>query len=243
MFGEPAARQGEHSVAIDNATGHTMQTSTLRTSRRNATRRPANAVGVGVPAFQESVFDAAQLPDEGAAVADITAVSWADTAPHRGYLVAFARRRLMDPALAEDLVHDVFEAVASGRAVFGGRSALRSWLVAILKHKIVDLVRQRVGHDSLDTGGGHGGDDDNDFGDGFGFGLTCPQPRPDEVAEQRERLAQTLARIQALPDSLRQVVELRLLRDASSDEVCQRLCITEQNLFVRLHRARKLLAS
>jgi RNA polymerase sigma-70 factor, ECF subfamily len=243
MFGEPAARQGEHSVAIDNATGHTMHTSTLRTSLRNAIKHPVSTVGVGVPAFQESVFDAAQFPDDAAAVTDITPVSWADMAPHRSYLVAFARRRLMDPALAEDLVHDVFEAVASGRAVFGGRSALRSWLVAILKHKIVDLVRQRVGHDSLDTGGGHVGDDDNDFGDGVGFGLTCPQPRPDEVAEQRERLAQTLQRIQALPDSLRQVVELRLLRDASSDEVCKRLCITEQNLFVRLHRARKLLAS
>jgi RNA polymerase sigma-70 factor, ECF subfamily len=171
-----------------------------------------------------------------------TDVSWADMAPHRSYLVAFAKRRLLDPALAEDLVHDVFEAVASGRALFGGRSALRSWLVAILKHKIVDLVRQRVGHDSLDTGGGSA-DDDGDFTDGFGFGLTCPQPRPDEVAEQRERLSQTLARIQALPDSLRQVVELRLLRDAPSHEVCRLLSISEQNLFVRLHRARKMLLS
>jgi RNA polymerase sigma-70 factor, ECF subfamily len=170
-----------------------------------------------------------------------TDVSWADMAPHRSYLVAFAKRRLLDPALAEDLVHDVFEAVASGRALFGGRSALRSWLVAILKHKIVDLVRQRVGHDSLDTGAGYGGDDDGDFADAFA--LECPQPQPDEVAEHRERLRQTLARIQALPDSLRQVVELRLLRDAPSDEVCRLLSITEQNLFVRLHRARKMLLS
>ena len=80
---------------------------------------------------------------------------------------------------------------------FGGRSALRSWLVAILKHKIVDLVRQRVGHDSLDDG-----DDD---GDG-GSVLECPQPRPDEVAEQRQRLRQTLARSTTLPATLREVV-------------------------------------
>jgi RNA polymerase sigma-70 factor, ECF subfamily len=168
------------------------------------------------------------------------AVSWADMSAHRSYLVAFAKRRLMDPALAEDLVHDVFEAVASGRAVFGGRSALRSWLVAILKHKIVDLVRQRVGHDSLD--GFH--DTDGDSNDEqTHFALECPQPRPDEVAEQRERLAQTLQRIKALPATLREVVELRLLRDATSDEVCRTLAISEQNLFVRLHRARRMLAS
>jgi RNA polymerase sigma-70 factor (ECF subfamily) len=162
------------------------------------------------------------------------AVGWADLAPHREALVAFARRRLMDPALAEDLVHDVFEAVASGRAVFGGRSALRSWLTAILKHKIVDLVRERSGHDSLDAA-----DDD----DGEGYALECPQPRPEEVAEQRQRLAQTLERIGKLPDNLRRVVELRLLHDQSTEAVCEALDITEQNLFVRLHRARRALAS
>ncbi|MDQ2779276.1 MAG: sigma-70 family RNA polymerase sigma factor [Pseudomonadota bacterium] len=161
------------------------------------------------------------------------AVGWDDMAPHRAYLVAFARRKLMDPALAEDLVHDVFEAVASGRAVFGGRSALRSWLVAILKHKIVDLVRQRVGHDSFEA------EDEQ----GEGMALESPQPRPDEIAEQRQRLHQTLLRIAALPDTLREAVELRLLRDQSSQQVCQALAITEQNLFVRLHRARRVLAS
>lgn len=164
--------------------------------------------------------------------ADPAAVGWPELLPHRAYLVAFARRRLMDPSLAEDLVHDVFEAVASGRAVFGGRSALRSWLVAILKHKIVDLVRQRVGHDSLD-----GGDDADE-----GPTLECPQPRPDEIAEQRQRLRQTLRRIAALPDTLREVVERRVLRDEDSGEVCAALSISEQNLFVRLHRARRALA-
>ena len=165
------------------------------------------------------------------------AVGWPDLAAHRSYLVQFARRRLMDPALAEDLVHDVFEAVITGRAEFGGRSALRSWLVAILKHKIVDLVRQRAGHDSLDQG--HG--DDADEGPGLEF--TCPQPRPDEVAEQRQRLQRTLHRIGELPATLRQVIELRVLQDRSTEDVCRTLAISEQNLFVRLHRARRVLAS
>jgi len=38
-------------------------------------------------------------------------VSWNDMIGHRDYLVRFARRKLHDPALAEDAVHDVFEAV------------------------------------------------------------------------------------------------------------------------------------
>jgi RNA polymerase sigma-70 factor, ECF subfamily len=163
----------------------------------------------------------------------VQAVSWAELSAQRSYLVQFARRRLLDPALAEDLVHDVFEAVATGRAEFGGRAALRSWLVAILKHKIVDLVRQRVGHDSLD-----GFDDENDMPMEF----ACPQPRPDEVAEQRQRLAQTLKRLATLPDSLQDVVQLRVIEERSTQDVCRMLDISEQNLFVRLHRARKALA-
>ena len=163
------------------------------------------------------------------------AVGWPDLLEHRAFLVAFARRRLMDPALAEDLVHDVFEAVITGRASFGGRAALRSWLVAVLKHKIVDLVRQRSGHDSLDV-------DDSADGEGPAVQFACPQPRPDHIAEQRQRLQHTLRRLMQLPETLRSVVELRVLQDRDTADVCSTLAISEQNLFVRLHRARHALA-
>ena len=166
--------------------------------------------------------------------APAAAVSWAEMAGHRSYLVRFARQRLMDPALAEDLVHDVFEAVASGRAAFGGRAALRSWLVGILKHKIVDLVRQRVGHDSLCDG---------EEDESAATPLACPRPGPDELAEQRQRLQRTLQGIGQLPEGLRRVVELRVLQDHSTEDVCRALAISEDNLFVRLHRARRVLAS
>lgn len=165
-----------------------------------------------------------------------TAVSWAEMLSHRGALVRFAERRLLDPALAEDVVHDVFEAVISGRASFAGRSALRSWLTAILKHKIVDLVRQRSAWVSLD----HAADADED---GLAHDLECPQPRPDEVAEQRERLAQTLQRIDTLPVGLRDAFQRRVLQDQETAEVCEALAISEENLFVRLHRARRQLLS
>ena len=125
-------------------------------------------------------------------------VAWNDMVSHRGYLVRFAQRKLHDPMLAEDVVHDVFEAVISGRASFGGRAALRSWLTAVLKNKIVDLVRQRAGHDSLDA---QWLDDD---GEAVGAAaLECPHARPDEVAEQRQQLDRMLARIEALPTGLR----------------------------------------
>ncbi|HZE92527.1 MAG TPA: sigma-70 family RNA polymerase sigma factor [Rhizobacter sp.] len=161
------------------------------------------------------------------------AVAWREMVSHRSYLVRFAQRKLHDPMLAEDVVHDVFEAVLCGRAEFAGRSALRSWLTAILKHKIVDLVRQRAGLDSLD---------DAALEDASSA-MQCPQPQPDAVAEQRQLLANALARIDALPASLRDVMQLRVIQEQPTAAVCRALSISEDNLFVRLHRARKQLLS
>ena len=82
-------------------------------------------------------------------------------------------------------------------------------------------------HDSIDTC-----DADDECA------LPCPRPRPDELAEQRELLTRTLARIAQLPAGLRDAMQLRVLRDHTSEAVCRLLGITEQNLFVRMHRAR-----
>jgi RNA polymerase sigma-70 factor (ECF subfamily) len=161
-------------------------------------------------------------------------LGWTDLVAHRDYLVRFAKRSLQDTTLAEDLVHDVFEAVISGRASFAGRSALRSWLTAVLKNKIVDLIRHRVRFCSL-------GNMDPDADEGETQHFESQLPQPDALAEQRERLQQTLSRIDQLPDALRDVMRFRVLDDESREVVCQRLKISEASLFVRLHRARKQL--
>jgi RNA polymerase sigma-70 factor (ECF subfamily) len=174
---------------------------------------------------------AIQAAMQAAAALPTPALDWSEMLSHRAYLVRFAQRRLQDPALAEDVVHDVFEAVLRGRAAFAGASALRTWLTGVLKHKIVDLVRQRRAMQSLD----------DEAGAAESLTLECPQPRPDDLAEQRQRLQQTLRRIDALPSGLRDVMQLRVLNDLPTDAVCQALQISEENLFVRLHRARRQL--
>ncbi len=186
---------------------------------------------------QETAQDTGAQDTTTEANTQVVGVSWPEMVSHRTALIRFAQRKLHDPMLAEDVVHDVFEAVISGRAKFGGRCALKSWLTAILKFKIVDLVRQRAGYDSLDASS----DEDGEVPESLA--LRCNQPQPDEVTEQRQRLQHVLARISALPESLRSVIELRVLQDRSTEDVCSSLDISEDNLFVRLHRARKQLAS
>ena len=162
-------------------------------------------------------------------------ISIAELVSHRPYLVRFALRKLRDAALAEDAVHDVIEAVLSGRARFGGRAALRSWLTAVLKNKIVDTLRRAdLHHDALD---------DDEGGEGAAHGVASQQPRPDEIAEQRQELARALAGIDRLPATLRDAMRLRIVEDRSTESVCAELGISEENLFVRVHRARKHLLS
>jgi RNA polymerase sigma-70 factor, ECF subfamily len=160
-------------------------------------------------------------------------ISLTELVSHRPYLVRFAMKKLRDPVLAEDAVHDVLEAVLCGRAVFSGRAALRSWLTAVLKNKIVDALRRVEHHEALD----------DDASDGAGHAVACPQPRPDEVAEQRQALARALDGIERLPATLRDAMRLRVIEERSTASVCAELGISEENLFVRVHRARKQLLS
>ena len=232
-------RWGGQSSSIDNQHGR----NTMNASHQAAFASPApypfaqafaNAFApeAGEAHVPEATFADFGLPETGAADATTSIpVPWSDMVAHRDYLVRFAQRKLQDPALAEDAVHDVFEAVMSGRALFGGRAALRSWLTAILKNKIVDVIRQRARYDSMDAA-----PDGEEAPQ-----IECTAARPDQIAEQRELLGQTLQRIATLPKGLRDVMQFRVLQDESSQAVCRRLCISEAALFVRLHRARKQL--
>jgi RNA polymerase sigma-70 factor (ECF subfamily) len=66
---------------------------------------------------------------------------WVDR--HGDYLYRFALARIKDPSVAEDLVQETFLAALGARKNFESRSAVRTWLTAILKHKIVDYFRHR----------------------------------------------------------------------------------------------------
>jgi RNA polymerase sigma-70 factor (ECF subfamily) len=66
-------------------------------------------------------------------------------AAHIDAVYAYARHRLA-PHLdsADDVVQDVFVAALKGLPGFEGQSSLRTWLLAIARHKIEDVYRQRL---------------------------------------------------------------------------------------------------
>lgn len=64
-------------------------------------------------------------------------------AQQRPFLLRLARLQLSSPADAEDAVQETLLAAVAAWTSFQGRASLRSWLTAILRHKIVDAIRRR----------------------------------------------------------------------------------------------------
>ena len=63
---------------------------------------------------------------------------------HRTYLIRFARLQLRNDDWAEDAVSETLLAALSRPQSFEQRSQLKTWLIGILKHKVVDLIRSNA---------------------------------------------------------------------------------------------------
>ncbi len=62
----------------------------------------------------------------------------------RPMLVRMARQRLRNDAWAEDAVSETLVAALESPAAFAGRAKVQTWLVGILKHKVVDQIRRHT---------------------------------------------------------------------------------------------------
>lgn len=160
----------------------------------------------------------------------------------RSYLMRFARLQLRNDAWAEDVVSETVLAALAKPQAFEARSQLKTWLVGILKHKIVDLLRQRGREVALDSGS----DDDNaDPLEHMAFkvdGHFAEKPADWGNPEQDLKSRQFMAILEACTDKLPAVQgRLFLMREwleLSSEEICKELALTPTNLYVQLHRAR-----
>jgi RNA polymerase sigma-70 factor (ECF subfamily) len=162
---------------------------------------------------------------------------------YRRYLHRYALQQVRDPDLANDLVQDTFLAALEGGCRFEGRSAIRTWLVGILKHKIADSFRYRgrapLSLEALGDGAG-----ELDGGMEVAENLTGAAPAADnpEAAEARRRFWEACqAHLDRMPAQAARAFMLREVLGHDSDEVCRTLGITDANLWTTLHRTRKRL--
>jgi len=172
------------------------------------------------------------------ALATVTALEFA---AHRSAMLRFARRKIRDEDLAEDAVQDALTAALASRDSFQGKSALRTWLIGILNHKIQYTFRREGRY--VQVADSARDDESADDGlDRLAFGQSSGADDPAQRVASA-RLAQALlGEIEALPATLKEVFVLQVLEARETPDVCRQLGITEANCWVRLHRARKRLA-
>ena len=164
--------------------------------------------------------------------------SWVD---HYGdFLYRFALSRIKDPAVAEDLVQETFLAALRGRENFKGHSAGRTWLVAILKHKIVDYIRKKIREPSSDKIEVLTDQTEPDFNEQGEWQLRPSRwaVNPGRIYEQKEFLDVLYRCLAGVPERLAEAFMMREIDGLSTAEVCKALDITATNSWVMLYRAR-----
>jgi RNA polymerase sigma-70 factor, ECF subfamily len=159
----------------------------------------------------------------------------------RSYLLRYARLQLRDPGLAEDAVQDTLLAAFEHGDQFSGKSAYKSWLVGILKNKIIDVIRRKSREQPLVV------DEDpseSEIVDGMfeakGQWRQLPSGwgNPERALEDK-KFWETLERcLELMPERTARVFAMREVMELSGDEICGELAITQANLWVMLHRAR-----
>lgn len=160
----------------------------------------------------------------------------------RDYLLKFARLQLRNDAWADDAVSETVLAALAKPQAFGNRSQLKTWLVGILKHKVVDALR----HHHREISGLESTEDDNtDPLEAIAFktnGHFAEQPadwgNPEQQASSQQFFAILEACASKLPATQGRLFLMREWLELSSEEICKELQLTPTNLYVQLHRAR-----
>lgn len=170
--------------------------------------------------------------------------SWVDR--HGDCMFRYALARLRDDSAAEEVVQETFLAAIRSYHAFDGKSSERTWLIGILKHKIIDHYR-KISHqrsfDSIDGLPPESADlfmQSGEWVDHFDFdrGPIDWGANPARIFEKGEFQVALRRCIAHLPDRLSAVFTLREMEEMETDEICKVLAISTTNLWVMLHRAR-----
>lgn len=163
-------------------------------------------------------------------------------------MLAFAQLQLRDAALAEDAVQDALTAALTGGQDFAGRSALKTWVFGILRHKIVDLIRQQARTTPISAFGDDEDSLDQAFANLFKENAHWqPAHRPaawgDPEASLRDKHFWAVfdACLTHLPKNTARVFMMREFLELDTGEVCAAAGISTSNCHVILHRARSAL--
>lgn len=169
---------------------------------------------------------------------------WVDE--HGDCLFRFALMRLRDESLAEDMVQETLLAAFQSLKSYGGKSSERTWLIGILKHKIIDYYRknsklmQPADEDMDLTGVNKFFERDDEWNGHWQVKLRPVEitETPEQVLERAEFWEVMQNCLSGLPVRVASVFTLREMDGLTSEEICEVLSLSANNFWVIMHRAR-----
>jgi RNA polymerase sigma-70 factor (ECF subfamily) len=147
-------------------------------------------------------------------------------------LRAVARRRIGEPAEAEDAVQDTLLSIHRLRHTYDPARPIRPWLVAICERRCVDRLRRRGRRQGRETPI-----------EAFGETLAAPPANQWGASDGEARIAasQLRAAVADLPESQRTALRLAKLEDLPLAEASARSGLSVGALKVATHRALRTL--
>ena len=146
-------------------------------------------------------------------------------------LYRVAHSILRNDAEAEDVMQDAYVRAYQHLGQFEGRAKFSTWLTRIAVHEALARAHRRSRVQELDA----------EPSGGYMDPLISNTPDPEQQVSDHELVALLQTAVLALPTSYRSVLMLRDIEEMSTTETAQALDLTEENVKVRLHRARALL--
>lgn len=164
----------------------------------------------------------------------------------RKQMLKFALLQLKDPHSAEEVVHDALASAYKNAHSFKGEAALKTWIFAILKNKIIDFIKFK--QRTVNVSELFEEESPNQFFDHTGYWVSeTYEPKEWEDVSQlsykQEFWTVFDACLNHLPPQQARVFMMREHLDMKTDEICRECEISTANLHVILHRARLQLQS
>lgn len=159
----------------------------------------------------------------------------------RPALFRFAMLQLRNEAVAEDVVQDTLIAVLEKPERFAGQSSLRTYLTAILKHKIIDVLRASKRVHQIEANEDQSEDDVIDAlfkADGHTHEMPRQWGDPDATLEQKDFFRVMEICLEKLPAKTARIFMMREWLELETEEICKELNVSTSNAWVLLYRAR-----
>ena len=166
--------------------------------------------------------------------------SWVDK--YSDYLYNYTIVRVNDHEIAQDLISETFLAGLKSKDNFKGEASERTWLISILKRKIIDHYRKinsnkgkaevRVSYSDTES-----------EGDWLEERVSDPFDKTAEDTMENEELGMAIfGCLDGLPEKQATIFRMKTIDGFDTETICNEFQITPSNLWVIIHRARKAMA-